>query len=570
MNPFKAYNQLFRRSPLFRALNYVAVIAIILAAIAMFGKQSKKLPAISQIDPMVAASGDIMTITGENFGDHRDNSYVEIAGSRLTASAYTKWSDREIKVTLPSNISDGLVVVGTSIGRSEPGFFANIESIPIVVHSDPQTTYPVIQSISPESASVGQLVTITGQNFGSVRGNSLVYFTANRSTQAKLNQSEQADSYTFSQEDFIPANDNEFDYNMWSDTEIRLRVPDGAESGPIYIATAKGESDSVNLDITFPAGKKEYKSKRTYAIQNTVDITANAPDQTANLTFYMPRPPVSSVQPVVEFSDYSIEPLIGDDPKSVIYQLPLAQAESRKHYTQNFAVTVYEIVSNIKGQNVQRFTNTKRSLYTTYTAPNSIIPCNSDSVIALRDEILGKEKNPYKQALAIYNYMIENYEISSTPRSGDVSIMDLRENKKGDAYDFAIMFVTLCRSAGIPALPVSGLLVEANNSSRIHWWAEIYFENYGWFPVDVSIAAGLKFSPFNKIDDTIQEYYFGNMDSQHVAFSRGWNQVKSSLQNGAPVYKSRSYALQSIWEEANSTTAGYTSSWTNPRVIGIY
>ena len=100
------------------------------------------------LTPSVGSPGDIVVITGKNFGDIRDMSYVEFAGSKLTSSAYISWSDDCIKLVLPANVQDGLVVVGTKDMRSKPALFANEIEIPVPVPAVVQTNKPVISSFS--------------------------------------------------------------------------------------------------------------------------------------------------------------------------------------------------------------------------------------------------------------------------------------------------------------------------------------------------------------------------------------------------------------------------------------
>ena len=67
-----------------------------------------------------------------------------------------------------------------------------------------------------------------------------------------------------------------------------------------------------------------------------------------------------------------------------------------------------------------------------------------------------------------------------------------------------------------------------------------------------------------------RDFYFGNMDSHHITFSRGWSQLKPFAAENKIVQQPRSFALQSIWEEANESTAKYSSYWGNPIVKGVY
>ena len=68
----------------------------------------------------------------------------------------------------------------------------------------------------------------------------------------------------------------------------------------------------------------------------------------------------------------------------------------------------------------------------------------------------------------------------------------------------------------------------------------------------------------------IQEYYFGNMDSHHVVFSRGLNDLKPFSVDNKIVQQPRSFALQTIWEEATSNVSKYSSYWSTPVVKGVY
>ena len=119
-----------------------------------------------------------MVIRGYNFGSVRGTNYVEIGGNKITASSYINWTDGLIKLVLPSNVQDGLVIVSTQSGKSKPGFFANKAGIPVEVPQDIKTNQPVITAIEPQSGSYGTLITISGSDFGTARGASKVYFSA--------------------------------------------------------------------------------------------------------------------------------------------------------------------------------------------------------------------------------------------------------------------------------------------------------------------------------------------------------------------------------------------------------
>lgn len=571
MNIFLSYKALLKKSPLARFLSIFIFLLIIITITSILGKTSKRKPTISEISPMIGSPGDTMIIKGKNFGESKNSSYVEIAGSKITATSYISWNENEIQLKLPQNVQDGLVIVGTSAGRSEPEFFANKYLIPIAVKSDPQQSFPTITSITPENASIGESIIISGTNFGSTRGNSIVYFTANRDSNINSNVDSNFSNSKEIENTYIAASTFDYDYELWSDNEIHVKIPDGADSGSVFVSTSKGDSSSFKINIKFNTGKKKYFNHRTYVVQVTADISSNETSQNSTLSLYVPRPAISSLQPSADLNECLPEPLIADDPNDIIHQIQLNRLENNKqNFSQTFVVSSYSMESNINSRNIMPFRNIDSPIYKIYTSSDSCIQSENSVIKNLASSIVGRERYPVEKARLIYNYILNNYELLEKTRFGEENdISQMIKTKKGDAYDFAIMFTTLCRAAQIPAIPVSGILIENNSQTIVHWWSELYFENYGWFPVDVALAAGLDFESFTNIENPAT-YFFGNLDNQHIAFSRGWKQIKASLFNSKIVYRPRTYALQSIWEESGDSTSSYSSLWNNPVIIGIY
>ncbi|MBP5243206.1 MAG: IPT/TIG domain-containing protein, partial [Succinivibrio sp.] len=141
------FSYLVRKYTQVRVACFLAVAAIAISIVAIIGLRNKPVPEIEAIVPPVGSPGDVIVIKGKNFGEVRDMSYVEFAGSKLTASSYISWSEDTIKLVLPSNIQDGLVVVGVKNQRSKPALFANEVDIPVPVTQSFQTTKPVISSL---------------------------------------------------------------------------------------------------------------------------------------------------------------------------------------------------------------------------------------------------------------------------------------------------------------------------------------------------------------------------------------------------------------------------------------
>lgn len=564
MNKTSSSNYFLRKSPLIRTLCWVIFVIIFTVVSVVMRVKKTQIPEIFEVNPPIGSPGDLIIIRGQYFGQVKDTSYVEFGGSRLTSSSYISWKDDEIKVILPANVQEGLVVVGVKNLRSKPSFFANSTSVPLSVSENPKLTVPIITGVTPEKLYPGALVTIYGSNFGNSRGSSLVYFSADREA-VKKEEGDLSDTF-----EYVCADENNFDYEYWSDSEIRLRVPDGASGTKMYVQTSKGKSASRTIKIERKAGTKSLISPKTYVVQLSSDVEDYSGDKDSSIILRVPRPAVSAYQPSSLMVEANPEPIILDFQHTIIHQMQGGRnVTGKRRFVQNFAVTVYETRTKVVAANLESSKNISRPLYTSATSPDSIILSSNEEVRNLLFRIIKKETNAYNIALLCYNYMITNYKIIDGVRSGNASPLDMMDSRKGDAYDFAILYTSLLRAAGIPCLPISGFLVNPDLRTKTHWWAEVYFSGFGWFPVDVALGAGLPYQSWQK-DIVPSIFYFGNLDSQHIMISRGWNEIKPSSSENKTVSRPRSYALQSIWEEASGKTIKYSSYWADPVVVGVY
>ena len=82
----------------------------------------------------------------------------------------------------------------------------------------------------------------------------------------------------------------------------------------------------------------------------------------------------------------------------------------------------------------------------------------------------------------------------------------------GDCGVFALLFVTLCRCAGIPAQWQSGLTAEPDFCGG-HDWARFYIAPYGWLYADPSYGI----AAVRARNETRRRFYFGNLDPFRMA-----------------------------------------------------
>jgi len=571
VNSSSTFNYFFRKSPLLRTLLWILFAALFTFISLFISKKLKSLPEIKELTPPVGSPGDIVIINGHGFGNSKDSSCVDFGGNNLTASSYILWSDEQIKIVLPPDFQDGLVSVKTKNGRSNPAFFANANAAPVAVMPDKSSILPVITSFSPESPVIGGEFIIYGTNFGTIRDKSQVFFSIQRG-ENRLQRNENDNSGIESKENlrFIPCNEDDFDYEYWSDNEIRVRIPDGAVAGEAYVQTAKGKSPEIFVKVSGKAGVKAFILPKTYLIQTAVDIDDASTDKDSSIILRCPYPYVTAAQPLVQLTNSKYEPVIENYQHSTIYQVRKDNVkEEKKRFSEDFMIYVYETRTELSAAKLGKREGINTELYEYATRADECVPSDDEAVHDLLKKIIGNEKNAYNIAALVYNYMTENFTVRGDIRRGKISPIDLIDKKHGDAYDFAMIFTALLRAAGIPALPDSGILIGADMKAQNHWWCEFYLSEFGWVPADPALGAGLDYQLWRK-DTDVRKYYFGNLDAQHILFSRGWNEIKPSSPQNKTVTRQRTFALQEIWEEALGTNIKYSSYWADPVVLGVY
>ncbi|MDD3221219.1 MAG: transglutaminase domain-containing protein [Clostridia bacterium] len=124
-------------------------------------------------------------------------------------------------------------------------------------------------------------------------------------------------------------------------------------------------------------------------------------------------------------------------------------------------------------------------------------------------EVVGDETNPvikarkiydYVTSKIMYSYMREYFTIECIPEYAAI-------NLKGDCGVQALLFITLCRMAGVPARWQSGLYATPYYTG-CHDWAQFYVAPYGWVFADLSFGG----SAYRMGNEERRAYYFGNLD----------------------------------------------------------
>ena len=134
---------------------------------------------------------------------------------------------------------------------------------------------------------------------------------------------------------------------------------------------------------------------------------------------------------------------------------------------------------------------------------------------ALCKELSGNEKNPLLLARSFYDYCtkVGTYSYVREYFTLPGSIPDYYgAGLHGDCGVQALLFITLCRCAGIPARWQSGLFVTPDDTG-CHDWAQFYIAPYGWLFADPSFGG----SAHRMGDSERNDFYFGNLDPFRMA-----------------------------------------------------
>ncbi|MDR0670006.1 MAG: IPT/TIG domain-containing protein [Treponema sp.] len=544
-----------RRRPRQRIIPVLLLFPAVLAGLVSC---KEKPPVIHSLDPSIGMLGEILTIRGERFGDERGESYVSIAGIAPTASSYVRWEDTLITLRLPEFGDSGLIRVHVGGGKSNALLFSNRATIPAPVEGEDFGIGPRIGSIEPAGGRTGALVSIIGSGFGNFREQSGVFFSWDAESAPGTPVENRSPGS-------IEVFEGDLGYDLWTDREIRVRVPDGAVSGNVEVRTPRGASRPVFFEVSGKPGTKTFKNRRSYTFSHSVQVQAREALAPNTLYLWIPRPVLSASQRNPELLTRNMESFVEDYRGTNLFRLVDLAVDSTVTVDQTWVVEVYAQETNLRYQQITQ--DTSSPIHAAYTQADALIPSEDQRIRALADRICGRERNPYLKARRIYEWLVKEADLSLSG-DGTTGVLDALEEARFDSYTASLLFCSLARSAGLPAVPISGVLVNQGETLR-HCWAEFWIDGFGWVPLDPVLGAGVAPEGFTVREDA-ESWYFGNLDNQRIAFSRGQNTLSRMDPRGRTVQRDRDYALQNLWEEAVGELRSYSSLWGDITITGIY
>ena len=541
-------------SPRARALVPAAALAVLLAVL-LLGSPSRP-PEIEAADPRIGHGGDVLIVTGRGFGAERDGGQVLIAGVAPTSSAYLEWSGERISVRVPAEVRSGFVYVVAGGRRSNGVLFANRDHLPRVGSALADPGQPLVVSLDKPRATVGEPLVITGRNFGPQRGSAAVLFTW---LSADLLSSGVGTA------EFVAADAHDLDYESWSDTEIRVRVPDGAATGNLLVRTGQGFSNQVFFEVSSTVGSKRYTGRRTYSVSMSLSIAnirATGPNE---LYLWVPKVWQAPAQRNVRLVTREPEPLFEDVAGVAVFHLRDLVPGGVYDVTQQFIFERYAVETAVTEQQVEPYDREARA-YRAFTVPEPLIAADDERITALAERLTRGQPNPWRRARQLYDGLLRRVVYNGERAADPLAALAAGA---GDAYDFAMLYTALLRAAAVPARPVAGYLVQSPERLRAHYWTEFYLHQFGWVPVDPALGSGAGLMPGDPELDPAA-YYFGNLDNRHLTLSKGVVATGKLDARGRTVHRPDLGTLQIHHEEVVGNLASYTARWSGLTILGVY
>ena len=140
----------------------------------------------------------------------------------------------------------------------------------------------------------------------------------------------------------------------------------------------------------------------------------------------------------------------------------------------------------------------------------------------LTEEVTCGCANNLEKARAIYDWITKNVIYSFVPEYILMeSIADsAAHNYTGDCGVYSLLFITMCRCAGVPAQWQSGLDAEPFDVGA-HDWSRFYIAPYGWLYADCSFGAGSE----RRGNEESRKFYFGNLDPGRMVANNAFHEM---------------------------------------------
>lgn len=258
-------------------------------------------------------------------------------------------------------------------------------------------------------------------------------------------------------------------------------------------------------------------ARRQYEILDKVTVQ-QIPGQAGTLDLWCPVIPDSPYQRVLDVSVDSPIPFhLGHDPDhgNLILHTQLSRPLPEELHLQiRYRVERVQVPHQLDSGRASGIIS--RPFFDRWLQPERYVDVN-EQTLALARNITGSETNLLEQARRLYDHVAGFMTYDATQQSWKGSTEHALVCTVGNCNDIHALFLSLCRSIGIPARLVMGQALEATAPEAenceicgYHCWAEFFAPGLGWLPVDASCDC--KYG---------KHQLFGDLEMNHIAWSSG-------------------------------------------------
>lgn len=175
--------------------------------------------------------------------------------------------------------------------------------------------------------------------------------------------------------------------------------------------------------------------------------------------------------------------------------------ETQLDYSLEAKVRVFDNIQKIK-EKIKFPIQNLNPEYLEYTEPGEIIDSDHSSIVQQASMLAEGEDDLYVVVHKLAVWVKENvdYNLNTVTIEASQKASWVLANRQGVCDEMASLFMAMCRSLGIPTKFVSGISYSNDpifeDPWQAHGWAEVYFPDYGWVPIDVT------FDEFGYVDPT--------------------------------------------------------------------
>ncbi len=258
------------------------------------------------------------------------------------------------------------------------------------------------------------------------------------------------------------------------------------------------ESERVNrehLPEVMTAVKKEGKAivaPQRMRVTYTLTVDSNAVPHGETVRCWLPFPRRDQRRQtgvkLIRASEYAYEIAPDSCKHSTLYMEKKARVGYPTVFSETFEYTSSAEWHSLKPECILPY-DTSSALYKEYTSERETHIRFTPRIRQLAANLTAGESNPLLKAQRIFRWVNDKFPWASAREYSTIENIPeyVLENRRGDCGQVSLLFITLCRCAGIPAHFQSGFMMHPGERN-LHDWAEIYFEGIGWAPVDQSFG----------------------------------------------------------------------------------